>query len=235
MIANCVFVTISRSAVRGSIAVDPAPASGSVGKSSRGSVCIRDSNRSAATLTPLLSSEIRMSVSGRDLTISYSFFAGSVSDPPLSDRRSALAAQVPPRGRWQETCTSSPLASISTLARIGIVFLRSTMPWKSCSSRRRSFLRTTSSITVLTSKKAGVVPRSLEGRRDLRIGNYIGREGAVEKLTTPIIRYFPNIYLVEIMWSFERLRWEGQPTQLQAQPVTLNRVCSAQPCAKPSF
>ena len=34
----------------------------------------------------------------------------------------------------------------STCARIGIVFLRSTMPWKSCSSRRSSFFRTTSSI-----------------------------------------------------------------------------------------
>ena len=57
--------------VRASVAVDPAPAvSGRVGKSSRGSVCIRESNRSAATLTPLLSSAMRMSVSGRDLTIS---------------------------------------------------------------------------------------------------------------------------------------------------------------------
>ena len=55
--------------------------SGSVGKSSRGSVCIRESNRSAATLTPFLSSSIRTSVSGSALMISYSFFAGSVSDP----------------------------------------------------------------------------------------------------------------------------------------------------------
>ena len=51
-------------------AVGAPPASGSVGKSSRGSVCIRESNRSAATFTPPLSSAMRMSVSGSDLTIS---------------------------------------------------------------------------------------------------------------------------------------------------------------------
>ena len=70
VIANCVFATISFSPLRGSVALGAPPPSGSVGKSSRGSVCIRESNRSAATLTPPLSSAMRMSVSGSDLTIS---------------------------------------------------------------------------------------------------------------------------------------------------------------------
>ena len=80
-------------ASRGSVARAVPLTSGSVGKSSRGSVCIRESNRSAATLTPFLSSSIRTSVSGSALTISYSFFAGSVSDPPLCDRRLTAASQ----------------------------------------------------------------------------------------------------------------------------------------------
>ena len=75
------------------MALYPPVASGSVGKSSRGSVCIRESNRSAATLTPFLSSSIRTSVSGSALMISNSFFAGSVSDPPFGDRGRALASQ----------------------------------------------------------------------------------------------------------------------------------------------
>ena len=70
----------------------PVP-SGSVGKSSRGSVCIRESKRSAATLTPLLSSSIRTSVSGSALMISYSFFAGSVSEPLFATDACAPAAQ----------------------------------------------------------------------------------------------------------------------------------------------
>ena len=70
VIANCVFATISFTALRGSVAVGAPPASGSVGKSSRGSVCIRESKRSAAIFTPPLSSAMRMSVSGSDFTIS---------------------------------------------------------------------------------------------------------------------------------------------------------------------
>ena len=42
--------------------------------------------------------------------------------------------------------TWSAVASISTFARIGIVFFRSTIPWNNCSSLSRSFLRTTSSM-----------------------------------------------------------------------------------------
>ena len=57
-------------ALRGSVDASAPPDSGSVGKSSRGSVCIRESKRSAATFTPPLSSAMRMSVSGSDLTIS---------------------------------------------------------------------------------------------------------------------------------------------------------------------
>ena len=67
VIANCVFATISLTALRGSVALGVPPDSGSVGKSSRGSVCMRESNRSAATFTPPLSSAMRMSVSGSDL------------------------------------------------------------------------------------------------------------------------------------------------------------------------
>ncbi len=55
---------------RGSVALKLPVASGSDGKSSRGSVCMRESNRSAATLTPFLFSSIRTSVSGNALMIS---------------------------------------------------------------------------------------------------------------------------------------------------------------------
>ena len=68
--ANCVFDTIWRSTSRGSVALMVPVGSGSVGKSSRGRVCMRESNRSAATLTPPLSSSILTSVSGSALTIS---------------------------------------------------------------------------------------------------------------------------------------------------------------------
>ena len=68
-------------------------ASGTVGKSSRGSVCIFESNRSAATVTLVLSCSIRTSVSGSARTISKNFFAGSVSDPLLAHRCGTAAAQ----------------------------------------------------------------------------------------------------------------------------------------------
>ena len=123
-----------------------APISGSVGKSSFGIVCIRPSKRSAATLTaPLFSSSIRMSVSGSSFTISNSFFAGSVSEPAFAI--DALhSARRPTSRSVAARRTVSPFASNSTFARIGIVFLRSTMPWNSCSSLSRSNLRTTSSM-----------------------------------------------------------------------------------------
>jgi hypothetical protein len=70
VIANCVFATISLRAARGSVALAAPLDSGSVGKSSRGSVCMRESKRSAATFTPPLSSAMRMSVSGSALMIS---------------------------------------------------------------------------------------------------------------------------------------------------------------------
>ena len=122
---------MSRTAVRDKVAfgddVPGAPLSGSVGKSSRGSVCIRESNRSAATLTPPLSSAIRMSVSGSDLTISKNFFAGSVNEPLLATDAAHLLRNPTSRS-VARNLTSSPFASISTLARMGIVFFRSTIP-----------------------------------------------------------------------------------------------------------
>ncbi len=145
VIANCVFAIIWRSASRGSMALYPPVESGRVGKSSRGSVCIRESKRSAATLTPFLSSSIRTSVSGSALMISNSFFAGSVNDPPLATDAVHLL-RSPTSRSVASSFTSSPAASMSTFARIGIVFFRSTMPWKSCNSRKRSVFRTTSSM-----------------------------------------------------------------------------------------
>ena len=59
--------------------------------------------------------------------ISYSFFAGSVSDPPLATAASQRLRSATSRS-VASMRTSLPFASISTLARIGIVFLRSTMP-----------------------------------------------------------------------------------------------------------
>ena len=144
--ANCVFVTISRSTARLISAPSPLARSGRVGKSSFGSVCIRDSKRSAATFTaPFFSSSMRMSVSGSSFTISKNFFAGSVSAPGFA----IDAGQVPRRPTSRSVAARriwSPFASSSTLARIGIVFLRSTMPWNSASSLRRSVFRTTSSM-----------------------------------------------------------------------------------------
>src|SRR5688572_3425896 len=120
---------------------------GGVGNSLAGSVCSLDSNRSAATVTllPPLSASMRMSVSGKALTISKSFFAGSVSVPGFetvaSQRlRNATSRSVASRD------TAPLLASISTFARIGMVFLRSTMPWRRDNSLSRSFLRTTNSM-----------------------------------------------------------------------------------------
>ena len=93
--ANCVFATISRR----TFAVDgdalAAARSGSVGKSSFGSVCIRDSKRSAATFTvPFFSSSMRMSVSGSSFTISKNFFAGSVSAPGFAIDAGHVRAQA---------------------------------------------------------------------------------------------------------------------------------------------
>src|SRR5688572_21847559 len=120
---------------------------GGVGNSLAGSVCSFDSKRSAATVTlfPPLSASMRMSVSGRAFTISKSFFAGSVSVPGFetvaSQRlRNATSRSVASRD------TAPLLASISTFARIGMVFLRSTMPWRRDNSLSRSFLRTTNSM-----------------------------------------------------------------------------------------
>src|SRR5205085_383829 len=87
------------------------PDSGSVGKSSRGRVCMRESNRSAATFTPPLSSAIRMSVSGSDLTISKNFFAGSVSDPPFEIVALHLLRRPTSRSVARKL-TESPFASI---------------------------------------------------------------------------------------------------------------------------
>ena len=145
VIANCVLATISFTAARGSIALVVPLASGTAGKSSRGSVCMRESKRSAATFTPFLSSAMRTSVSGSAFTISYSFFAGSVSVPAFSTAASQRLRSATSRS-VASMRISLPFASISTFARIGIVFFRSTMPWKSCSSRSRSFFLTTSSI-----------------------------------------------------------------------------------------
>ena len=127
VIANCVFETIWRTTSRGSDAVYVPVASGSVGKSSRGSVCMRESNRSAATFTPPLSSSIRTSVSGSALMISYSFFAGRVSEPPF-DTAAVHLLRSPTSRSVASSFTSSPFASMRTFARIGMVFFRSTMP-----------------------------------------------------------------------------------------------------------
>ena len=187
VIANCVFATISRSAADGNEARPLPLASGSVGKSSRGSVCIRESNRSAATFTPFLSSAIRTSVSGSALTISYSFLAGSVSDPLFATAAWQRLLSATSRS-VASIRTSSPLASISTLARIGIVFFRSTMPWKSCSSRRSSVLPTTSSIACgdLSAERLSAVYQDplLGGVEEIK--NYIGKKACYKTVSVRI-------------------------------------------------
>ncbi len=71
VIANCVLPTISASSPAARCAVAVPPASGIAGKSSRGSVWMRELNRSAVTLTvPASGWTIRMSVSGSARAIS---------------------------------------------------------------------------------------------------------------------------------------------------------------------
>ena len=93
VIANCVFATISFTAARGSIALVAPLASGTAGKSSLGSVCMRESKRSAATFTPFLSSAMRTSVSGKRLHDLVQLFRGQRERSGFLDRRVATAAQ----------------------------------------------------------------------------------------------------------------------------------------------
>ena len=180
VVANCVRAIISPSLAAGSVSVAVPDGCGSVGKSSAGIACILESKRSAATRTPDLSCSIRISVSGSMRMISKSFLAGSVSFPPLATDaghwlRSATWRSVARNRSW------SPSASMRTLASTGIVLFRSTIPWKSCSSRSRSLLRTTSSMAPLTSRER-VGDRSGDCRQlVLKISrsettNYIGKD-----------------------------------------------------------
>ena len=128
VIANCVRVTISRMASPASMTGGAPPDAASVGKSSRGNVCMRESKLSAATFTePLASCRIRISVSGSARTTSYSFFAGTVTAPAV-----ATVAAQPLRSDTSRSVASSrtcsPSASSSTFASTGMVFLRSTIP-----------------------------------------------------------------------------------------------------------
>src|SRR5688572_30787794 len=120
---------------------------GGVGNSLAGSVCSFDSKRSAATVTlfPPLSASMRMSVSGRAFTISKSFFAGSVSVPDLETVASHRLRNATSRSVARRDMAPL-LASMSTFARIGMVFFRSTMPCRRDNSLSRSFLRTTNSM-----------------------------------------------------------------------------------------
>ena len=141
------------SAAPGSLASEPPASTGGVGNSLAGNVCIFDSKRSAATVTllPPLSSSMRTSVSGSALTISNSFFAGRVSVPGFPTLPSQRLRKPTSRSVASSEMPSF-VASINTLARIGIVFFRSTIPCSSDSSFRRSFLRTTSSMGGTTSR-----------------------------------------------------------------------------------
>ena len=147
VIANCVFATISPSAARGRTADHPEPGSGTVGKSSRGNVCIRESNCAAATSTaPFAPSWMRISVSGRARTISKSFFAGIVTEPGSLISAAHWLRRPTSRSVASICSPPSPFASRRTFPRIGMVFFRSTIPWKSCNSRSRSLCRTLSSM-----------------------------------------------------------------------------------------
>ena len=116
------------------------------------------------TLLPPLSSAIRISVSGSALTISKSFFAGSVRIPGLVTVAAQLLRRPTSRSvASSETCSRD--ASMRTLARIGIVFFRSTMPCNRESSFSKSFLRTTSSMGRTTSRYARRVPGLVEHRQ----------------------------------------------------------------------
>jgi hypothetical protein len=52
-------------------------------------------------------------------------------------------------------------------------------------------------------EKGGGSARDPQGKERFENRKLYRKRGYVEKLTTPIIRYFANIYLVEIMWSLE--------------------------------
>ena len=71
VIANCVLPIISASGAAARYAVTAPLGSASVGKSSRGSVCMRELKRSAVTFTvPAAGWAMRISVSGKARTIS---------------------------------------------------------------------------------------------------------------------------------------------------------------------
>ena len=118
---------------------------------------MRESNFSAATRTaPFGPSLIRTSTSGRARTISYSFFAGTVSAPSRATAAAQRLRNPTSRSVASSRTPSLPSVSMSTFARIGMVFLRSTIPWNSCSSCSRSDLRTVISMRLVTSAE-GVV------------------------------------------------------------------------------
>jgi hypothetical protein len=84
--------------------------------------------------------------SGRDLTISKNFFPLTVMAPGSS--------MVAPTRVLSPTSRSVPVSSISEsetfirmLARMGIVFRFSTIPWRSCNSSSRVSLRSENFMT----------------------------------------------------------------------------------------
>ena len=130
VIANCVLPTISASGAAARCAVTAPPASGIDGKSSRGSVCMRELKFPAVTFTaPASGWEMRISASGNARTISKSFRAGRVSDPPFTTVAPHRLRRLTSRSVATRRISEAPSsASISTWPRMGIVVLRSTMP-----------------------------------------------------------------------------------------------------------
>ena len=156
----------------------PAGASGWVGKSSLGSPAILKRLRSHSISVQASGRTLRRrSLSGRDRAISWSFFAPRVIAPSWTTwaghpQRSETSRSV------AEILSSLPFASHLTFERIGMEFLRSTMPWTSWSSRTRSFLRTV--ISMFSTLSPRTDRRRRRERRTLGCGNGAKRHRARE-------------------------------------------------------
>ena len=82
---------------------------------------------------------------GNHITVSADSFESKMPTMPVGD------FPTPPTSDMAAATTIASAPFRQLIARMGIVFLRSTICWKNCSSRTRSAFRATSSIFSMTS------------------------------------------------------------------------------------
>ena len=138
VVANCVRAIISRSRTAGSASPPSAVAFGSVGKSSAGIVLhlrIEPVGRHLDGRLVLLDAHIGVRKDANDLEELLGW-AASGDRPWQSTPHTCCGAQ--PEGRLPGTEVRCPLLPSARWQGTGVdVLFRSTIPWKSCSSRNR--------------------------------------------------------------------------------------------------